>query len=417
MSYDTSKINEKINKIKENSLKVYEKGRTKVISSSEYLKEDKQGAIVVIDDMTEIEHKVEVGLRSKNLVNILAPDYIPSNGYDVLDDNSIRVYANRGYAVGVKYNIKAPAGAKIVISFNSELGGEATGSYNLVHRNGGASIVSNGSTTIMPENGEMQIEFARTGGSGNNKLGWIDIKNLQVEIGDTPTAYAPYIADFSDCKVYARGKNLLNLEGREVVNFGGSLNTDKRQFFNEKGIILGFARNNYYNGYNQQYEWAVNSNSFSYTIKAGWYGIGFDVKLMPNTTYRIGFQSIVGGASLTEYDAEGNYLCDNYSSSVITTKPNTAWGLIVFYNDKGVISAVNPQFEYGSVITEYEPYNEASTEYTTAADGAVEDFNPIFPTMTLSTDTEGALVNINYIKDLQKTYNNLIINTALSGGE
>jgi hypothetical protein len=117
---------------------------------------------------------------------------MPSNGYEVLDDNSIRVYANRGYAVGVKYNVKAPAGAKIVISFNSELGGEATGSYNLVHKNGGAGIIANGSTTTMPENGEMQIEFARTGGSGNNKLGWIDIKNFQVEIGATATDYEPY---------------------------------------------------------------------------------------------------------------------------------------------------------------------------------------------------------------------------------
>jgi hypothetical protein len=133
----------------------------------------------------------KVKVNGKNLVNILMPDSIPSNGYDVLDDNSIRVYSNRGYTVGVKYSVYAPVGTTITMSYEYELGGKATGHYNLCITDNGAGIVNSTITKTIPASGKIEFEFARTGGN-NDKNGWIDIKNFQVEIGATPTEYESY---------------------------------------------------------------------------------------------------------------------------------------------------------------------------------------------------------------------------------
>jgi hypothetical protein len=412
-------LTDKLVQIAENELKVYNDGKFSVVENIEPFYGQEQGLAVVASNVTTVDHEVGVRLSSKNLVNILMPDSMPSNGYEVLDDNSIRVYSNRGYTVGVKYNVKAPAGAKIVISFNSELGGEATGSYNLVHKNGGAGIIANGSTTTMPENGEMQIEFARTGGSGNNKLGWIDIKNLQVEIGDIATPYTPYITDFSDCKVYARGKNLLNLEGREVVNFGAGAATTKRTFFNEKAIILGLAVNNNYQ--NSNYDFELTKNTISCTALGSSYGLGLDVKILPNTTYRFSCSERTPNTSvrLIEYDIEGNYIKNTtIVSNGVTTTENTAWGVFMFKADTANYEhyILNPQLEYGSVITEYEP-PIAETEYTVAADGTVKGVKSFAPTMTLISESNSAIINANYIKDIDKVFEETITQIALSGGE
>ena len=133
--------------------------------------------------------EVKVKTMGKNLVDITKPDYIPANSGEVINNNTYRVFANSSLAVSEYYYIYAPKGTKLTVSFDFELGGEATGKWFLANDNTG---LNSGATWTVGDNGRLKISFGRTGGSGNNKLGWVDIKNLQVEVSSTPTTYEPY---------------------------------------------------------------------------------------------------------------------------------------------------------------------------------------------------------------------------------
>jgi len=83
-------------------------------------------------------------------------------------------------------------------------------------------------------------------------------------------------------------------------------------------------------------------------------------------------------------------------------------------NAKVVFSLMQIQLENGKVITEYEPFIEP-IEYTVAADGTVKGVNSIYPNITLTTDTHGALISAEYNRDLNKAFAELY-NAIISMG-
>lgn len=329
------------------------------------LKGKGQGELVHFDNVHPIEHKVEVGLRSKNLVNILAPDSIPSNGYDVLDDNSIRVYSNRGYTVGVKYSVYAPVGTTITMSYEYELGGEATGHYNLCITDNGAGIVNSTITKTIPASGKIEFEFARTGGSGNDKKGWIDIKNFQVEIGTTATAYAPYITDFSDCKVKASGKNLVDITKPDYIpsNSGEIIDKNTYRVYANSGV-------------------AVSEYYYIYAPKGTKLTVSFDYELGGEATNKWFLANDVSGLNSGTTWTVG----DNGRLKISFGRTGGSGN-----NKLGWVDIKNLQVEASSSLTEYEPYTE--TEYTTNADGTVEGVKSISPVMNILADKAGAVIN------------------------
>ena len=138
----------------------------------------------------------KVKVRGKNLVDMKNPDVFPTGGrFEIIDDNTVRSYGCSGYGnATLGYRIYAPKGTNLIVTFDYELGGEATGTWNIWHKGSGSgSVFNSGNTISVGEEGYIYITFARSGGSGNNLLGWIDVKNLQVEIGTTATDYEPYI--------------------------------------------------------------------------------------------------------------------------------------------------------------------------------------------------------------------------------
>ena len=149
-------------------------------------------------------------------------------------------------------------------------------------------------------------------------------------------------------------KNLLKLESRKTVDFGEVVNTTKRSFTG-KGIIKGFAYNNYYASYHvTSFEKFKNGFSFANAADQNYYGIGFDIKSAPNTSYAVAFDGLMTATAyrvfMTEFDAEGNMLRfniggrrnDELNAKVFTTGENTAWVVISFQNppDAGTSSVV-----------------------------------------------------------------------------
>ena len=220
---------------------------------------------------------------------------------------------------------------------------------------------------------------------------------------------------FSGVAVTVGGKNLLNLEGRSVVNFGGWDATNKRQYQGGKGIILGYAANNYYNGGGNNPIYSVTSNEIRYTLTMGAYGIGVDVKLKPNTEYKLSCSAYYGWAmTLIEFDAEGNFLGTMKNGK---TRAETDWGLVYISSSaKGeVVYLTNPQLEYGTVKSEYEPYIEPAT-YTANADGSVDGVKSIYPSTSVSVEDASTVVNIEYNRDINKAFAELQAAVISLGG-
>lgn len=62
-----------------------------------------------------------------------------------------------------------------------------------------------------------------------------------------------------------------------------------------------------------------------------------------------------------------------------------------------------PQLEIGTVATDYEPYI-FPTEYTPNADGTVNGVTSLYPNTTLTTDTEGVIIDCEYNRDINKAF-------------
>lgn len=67
------------------------------------------------------------------------------------------------------------------------------------------------------------------------------------------------------------------------------------------------------------------------------------------------------------------------------------------------ITCTNVQLELGTTATDYEPYKECA-EYTPNADGTVEGVLHLYPNTTLTTDTEGVLIDCEYNRDVNKAF-------------
>jgi hypothetical protein len=70
-----------------------------------------------------------------------------------------------------------------------------------------------------------------------------------------------------------------------------------------------------------------------------------------------------------------------------------------------------PQFEEGSVATEYEPYKGET--YNPLSDGTVDGIKSVSPTMTLFTDTAGVEIEIEYNRDSNQLADKKLSSTSV----
>lgn len=101
---------------------------------------------------------------------------------------------------------------------------------------------------------------------------------------------------------------------------------------------------------------------------------------------------VVTGTVPPQPDEAHNNLClmfySNSSGTLETVKTYTAT-----YSDI--------QVELGSTATNYEPYITLN-EYTPTADGTVEGVTSLYPNTTLTTDTDGVIIDCEYNRDINK---------------
>lgn len=135
---------------------------------------------------------LKVSYNSRNFFNINNV-YSPLNTdtYEI-SNNTLKVYRNRVFVVGVIYHVPLPIGTQYTLYYDIEYGGTATSVYNYADSklfNGSLNHVNY--TGTVGDTGYLKLEFSRIGGD-NDKLGWVTYSNIQVELGNKKTDYVPY---------------------------------------------------------------------------------------------------------------------------------------------------------------------------------------------------------------------------------
>lgn len=158
--------------------------------------------------------------------------------------------------------------------------------------------------------------------------------------------------------------------------------------------------------------------------KRGVYAV---IKLTEDETYTLSFKNLVNncakpllrccvGFRTNESNLFGQTELDNCIASNInvtsltfTVPSGSPYCLVGVYNGEVVandtISFEAMQIEIGSVATDFQDY--ISTTYTPNADGTVEGVTSLYPTTTLTTDTDDALIECEYNKDINKAFDEL----------
>lgn len=216
------------------------------------------------------------------------------------------------------------------------------------------------------------------------------------------------ITDFTGIEVTARGKNLFNIAGREVRDFGALSNTTQRNF-TENSVYLNLALNNYCNaGHKMQCE-IISNNSFTVltpsSSSGGWeaYGAAFNFRVKPNTTYSVSASSDktkgkIGGCNF--YDADGNYISNTTKTQNVVTPDNCAWMNVIFrvqLRDEAVLFE-NVQLEIGDTITEYERYSGAPQVAYADAEGKVEGLVSYTPRTIIEANSADVIIKTKYLR-------------------
>lgn len=364
------------------------------------LKGTKSGSAISVNDVSVVEHSLGVSVKRKNLFNIL---FFENQNYNGLvcakeqdDTYSVKGNCSERFGYFADYDCFIPKGTTITVSskFDTNLTKDASIGFGVVLRNisGGAIVQQNtyhepNITTITLTEDIYKIGMVWR--SANSVAGdYIEFTNIQIqlEIGTTATEYTPYVAELSGVGVSRCGKNLFdinNIESGEKGTFN----------INEDDSITFY----------------FNSTYASYFPFAYW------LEVLPNTDYVISIGQSTSIKTIFGYT-------DMLRGNKLFSKPLTSGKYVTFNSGNnsrvliGMYSQVeyrettateetirNIQIELGTIPTNYEPYKEPQTA-TANADGTVKGLTAIYPTTTITTDTTGIVVDMEYNRDINKAF-------------
>jgi hypothetical protein len=197
----------------------------------------------------------------------------------------------------------------------------------------------------------------------------------QLEKGTSATAYTPYVADIEAVKVRAQGKNLIpfSYRGRKetydgitfTVNDDGSITADGTATDRAQFLIYP-------------------SSLTTLPLKAGTYTLSGCPQGGGDETYGV-------------WSSKGQ---DHGKGKTFTLTEDTEMFLNITIMAGATVNNLTfyPQIEIGESATDYEPYIEP-IEYERG-----EVIKSIYPSTTLTTDTVGALIEVEYNRDINKAF-------------
>ena len=393
-------IAEKLITIAENEQKIYDKG-----SLDASPQETVSGEAIVITDISPIEHNMGVSVRGKQMippqkstVTVQGYTYDSTNGdgsfiINTVGDGSTTsskevlgknlhdlLIDGETYTFAMDNVDKKPVAfvlATTRLSDNKAIYHTASSSNNFIQR-----FTIDKSTYRYDR---MYLQINATSEVFENVV----VKPILALGTYTSLPFVPYIADISKVKLMKQGKNLFNNDTSLIkqVNY----------------IVNGTE--NFRNGYEIALPMGTYTiNAFSKETFSDVYLYGCVADKNNNRMKIVNF--VLGdytvSVTFTIEDGESFKLYDGINNQSITASQNR-------------FKKFDIQLEVGTTPTEYEPYIEP-TIYDVSADGSVEGVKSLYPSTTLYTDTNGAVVDATYYQDGKKVKENLIDMILSLGG-
>lgn len=365
-------IAEKVLVLKRDFDEVYEAG-----ASDFGLKGKGQGELVHFENVHPIEHKVEVGLRSKNLFDYEEFMRRWDNGEYYLDSGNAYYVLDIQLTPNTKYYLKANGvrgNGVVIMSVNESV----NSNYDKA-----ISVTTNWDAENAVTTGESGKIYIGTPYPHQVTRELFENALVQVELGTSPTAYSPFIADFSNCKVKVNGKNLF----------------DKTDYHRHSDGTIGFSVKNLVEG--ETYTISTNIPIKQFKVSNAPWG------------YSSGSAHNDNGFA---YHTWKHTRVEQISESATLYIHFTLVGETSMVSDISQLDGYEIQIEYGTTPSEYTEYIEP-TEYTAAADGTVEGVKSISPVMNISTDKAGAVIDAECFLDPQAVITDLTNTVITLGGE
>lgn len=345
--------------------------KKKVDGLANAIKGKVSGAVVRADDVSPVEHGVCVCVYSKNLFDISKLSNIDGKLTNN-NDGTLTIAANQ-YAVptGKKISELCPSlnvGDVCTLSFVS------TSAYTkYVWLNGANEMLYNNTYVFTEEMINSELYFYGFRDTDEDYGSACTISDIQIEKGTTPTEYTPYV-DPASVTVTKCGKNIVEITGQTETIDGVTFTV------NDDGSVTvnGTAENNVF--------YKVGKINLA---KNGRFFLSGGVENSSVTTYMLYLHDVKTYFDFYDYGSGKAFTPTGGTCDVVIAvyKGATA-NNIVFY----------PMVEAGETKTKFEKFEQLTT-YTPTTDGTILDMTSLSPTITLLTDTEGAVVECEYNRD------------------
>lgn len=363
------------------------------------LKGASSGNVVSLSCVSPSKHTVSVKLRCKNLTDA-AEVYKDADSYLSTEFEERQCISFRSSAILKNTPIIFEPNTQYTVSFDVKtvLRNESTeaGAENVFaffYTDGTSSKLYNSYTNsdwihkVLTSDPDKTVSAVGNIAAEYRCLSYIDINTFQLEKGVSETDYTPHISDFSDVSVTACRKNL----------------------FDETTLL----------SYNHEAD--DDSYIFKSSIPAS-QDLTPNITFKPNTQYILKYtakQEIADGSSSLGYprlqikykdgtaDTIKQTTTDYSEITLVSAAGKTVKGIYYGYSTKNIfyIQKNSIQLEEGNEATGYEPYDGVG--YTPDTDGTVQGVTSLSPQMTLITDNDNVIMDVEYNRDLNKVIEKL----------
>lgn len=363
-----------------------------------------QGSIVRIDDICPIEHSVKCWVHGKNLFNI--NNYTTETDYS----NNKTIYAiyASNLVIGRTYTVFSSTPMSWFKISNSATGYSSVGLSNSTTGFTSYTFTHQRNLNIRDEE-RLKIYINNMDETAMYDHTTLAAMNICIVEGNAATEYVPYLVP-GDIRLSRYKRNIFNV---------GKIN----DYYHIGEISIS----------NNSIVGTVTSSNSSHVINL--------VNQYPSGTYSISFDytdSASARVLIRPYDADGNVVttCTNLTSlgfqynnaydgyfkngriHVITIPDNVAYWCLGFVLPVSDISPVgttrsiyNIRVEYGDGATKQETCSLEDYQlfYNPTDDIALIDIPSVSPTMTLMTNTPGAIIEVTYARDTQKAFESYVL--------
>lgn len=347
------------------------------------------GNTIRADDVLDVEHPLQVQLKSKNLLDYTkATGRIASQKVEIFEDG---VLWKAGGDFYFYIPVSLPAGITVVCSWESgNEAGEYISNYRLLYTDNTYTSTLDTNGTKITSTKEVKGVYIYKATPATALTQDLLVSNIQLELGSTATACTPYTTDFEGVGVTVMGKNLLSA----LTKWGQTLQNTTQPIYMRKGQIYTFSHNGDYTMWRLMfYGTLADGSPFPYDTSVG--GSQEASKYIQNA-----YTAITGDTTRLQHDNNktGNSIQIVCNEEIIIT------GIQLCVTGTENTPYTEYQLEFGTIETNYEAYKEHQTA-TADSTGNVTGLLSVSPAMTLLTDNAGVSVECTYFpQSAEETY-------------